>query len=408
LGSANKWIGKDAGRAAKFSPVEESDPLTFSNSYYVADIDIGTPDQNFSVIMDTASSILWVPGTHCYCYRMTGTLYNPDNSSTCEEHNTTFTLAYRNHNAKEWGTCSGQLATDVVCIADICVNATFGIASYVSNSQYGYCGLAFATLTDLQVMSPVQNMIFNNMLDNPWFTLWLTSTHANDKEINGQLTLGDYDPQHCSDKCDWVSLTNAGYYQFEIDQIIVKGNFAASSVQAISDSTSRFIYGPSETISKIAAGFDAGPTPPYIINCGLRGHLPPIIIKINGIEYPVSSNAYIVKSDDYDNVCGLAFGPLGNETSGELWVLGQVWIREYCQVYDMKNKRIGICQNNYPPHKTTTTTATTRNIAHETTQTPSLPPPPPPTTSFSPPTVLVIPKMFIVFLTLFQFVRYYN
>lgn len=79
------------------------------------------------------------------------------------------------------GSCSGNMDTDTVTIADVTVsNQPFGeattLASFFAGQPFdGICGLAFQTLAVDRVIPPVQNMIQLGMLPNPWFTVWMTS-----------------------------------------------------------------------------------------------------------------------------------------------------------------------------------------------------------------------------------------
>jgi len=104
---------------------------------------------------------------------------------------------------------------------------------------------------------------------------------------------------------------------------------------------------------------------PCVVSCSLYGKLPPVVFTIKGKKYPVSSYSYVV---NLNGTCFLGFQPSGSIGSVD-WILGDVWIREYCQIYDMGNKRLGICNNldkGYTTHsveyttKSMPTTSTTK------------------------------------------------
>lgn len=77
----------------------------------------------------------------------------------------------------------------------------------------------------------------------------------------GLLTLGDYDKEHCSADCDWVDLTSATYYQFNVQNVQVgksstndvvrRGRRSVGSSAAISDTGTSLIAGPTSTINSI-------------------------------------------------------------------------------------------------------------------------------------------------------------
>uniref|UniRef100_A0A0M3J2X7 Peptidase A1 domain-containing protein n=1 Tax=Anisakis simplex TaxID=6269 RepID=A0A0M3J2X7_ANISI len=75
----------------------------------------------------------------------------------------------------------------------------------------------------------------------------------------------------------------------------------------------------------------------YTVTCGTH---PNITFVIGGIEYSVTSKDYIVEYKR--NECILMMGALGE--GDELWILGDPFIRQYCQIYDMGRKRIGFAE----------------------------------------------------------------
>jgi hypothetical protein len=331
--------------------VDVSEPLKdYSDLSYVADLTIGTPPQTFTVVMDTGSAILWVQGRDCrtlFCNAPEK--YDSSKSSTYHGDGRTLQLFYGS------GSCKIVLAEDKVCITDsLCVNQTFGMASTVapafrSNTMDGICGLAFQALAKNEdnILPPVQQMINDNLFDNPWFTFWLTSLADPNGQSGGQMTLGDYDTEHCSTQVDWVPLSRATYYQINLSKVQVGQIVITSTIeQAISDTGTSFIVGPTKEINQIAqalGGVYNKAQGVFNVDCNKWGNLPPIYFTINGKEYPVSSYSYVMEYGG-EGKCALGFSGM-NVGDGVSWILGDVWIREYCQVYDMRNKRLGICKN---------------------------------------------------------------
>jgi hypothetical protein len=262
-----------------------------------------------------------------------------------------------------------MIAYDTVCIADVCVTqqpfgeATSLAAFFSGQPMDGICGLAFQSLAVDRVIPPVYNMIQQGLLDNPWFTVWMTSEGNVQGTNGGQITLGDYDTAHCSATCDWVPLSSATYYEFTLDgyKVDTKGGkavvenhpralaangrqrrSAAVGSAAISDTGTSLIAGPSsdiDTICKQLGGTPSGGI--YTIACDKKGTLPDVIFTINGKDYPVSSTNYVVP--DGTGKCMLGFEGM-RAVAGPKWIMGDCFIREYCNVYDMGNKRLGLCK----------------------------------------------------------------
>jgi len=391
---AKKQATKNALRANGLGDtISETD---YDDTTYVADITIGTPPQTFTVIMDTGSSNLWVPGKECgsgstgsvcgqecqglmckfkcdaSCCNGAGSafmykaslaarpqsqnpcsgkhLFDTTKSSTYTKNGQSFQIQYGT------GSCSGYLATDKVCMGDLCVNNGFGVATtlapfFAGQELDGILGLAFQSLAEKDVKPPVQTMIDNKMLANPWFSVWMTATHT-EGTAGGEITFGDYDTQHCAANVDWVPLSSATYYQFNLDGVRIGGTGGSSDVvivapttgakvQAISDTGTSLIVGTPAQIQQIAqklGGQYDKRQGIYTVDCQKAKTLPPVIFTLNGKDYPVSAKNYVLSGGD--NVCYLGF----DSDKDPMWILGDCFIREYCQVYDMGNKRLGIAK----------------------------------------------------------------
>jgi len=47
------------------SSLQDEPLINAFNSYYIGDVSVGTPSQNFTVIFDTGSADLWIPSVSC-------------------------------------------------------------------------------------------------------------------------------------------------------------------------------------------------------------------------------------------------------------------------------------------------------------------------------------------------------
>jgi hypothetical protein len=339
----------------------DEEPLKdYTDTEYAGEVDIGTPAQKFSVVMDTGSANLWVASDKCTTKTSCKgkTEFVESKSSTYKSSTQKFSIQYGT------GSCSGTIGYDTVCIAGVCVeqqpfgDATSLAAFFTDQPMDGICGLAFQSLAVDRVIPPVLNMIQQNLLDNPWFTVWMTSEGNVQGTNGGQITLGDYDTDHCSSTCDWVPLSSATYYEFILDGYKVDTSSSSKAVAAtnprvpsrrrratgsaaISDTGTSLIAGPSEDIDTICKQLGGKPDGGlYTIPCSKKDSLPDVIFTINGKDYPVSSKNYVVPDGTQ---CILGFQGM-RAVAGPKWILGDCFIREYCNVYDMGNKRLGLCK----------------------------------------------------------------
>jgi len=403
LASEGKWeeyfgkkqAARNAMRANGFGTIDEID---YDDAVYVSEITIGTPPQKFTVVMDTGSSNLWVPGKECgsggggqcgkqcqgflcqfvcdrsccngpqaeFMYKApqaapqsacTGkSLFDGSTSSSYKKDGQSFRIQYGT------GSCSGYTATDKVCLGDLCVDNGFGVATtlapfFAGQPLDGILGMGFQSLAVNKIKPPVQTMIDQHLLANPWFTVWMTKKNA-EGVVGGLITLGDYDKQHCSDKVDFIPLSSATYYQIALDgvkvgsqnggqEFVVMRQSSNSGVQAISDTGTSLIAGPAQQIKQIAqklgGQFDQREGV-YMVPCDAINTLPPVIFTIGGKDFAVSAKNYVDQISETDKRCFLGFQGFPSGGQGPQWILGDCFIREYCQVYDMGGKRLGLAK----------------------------------------------------------------
>jgi len=319
---------------------DDQEPQTdFWDTFYLGDVDIGTPKQKFTVVLDTGSSDLWIPDkTYVGADKHR---FDSSKSSTYYKDGGKWTIQYGS------GSATGFKGIDQVCFGetDLCVtNQTFGQATGMGVQAQqpldGICGMAFPSISMEHTDPPFLNLINQGKVKNPFFTVWLTMLKPSPSgQIGGEFTFGDYDTEHCAATGDWVKLTSATWWEFNMDGVSV-GTEKYKGGSAISDTGTSFIIGPYQTIKSIATKLGGVFDPSsglYTIDCNAQ--VEDMVITINGKNYPIESKNMIV---DFGPPTGCALG-LGGAFMGEpQWILGDTFIRQYCNVYDMDKKQIGL------------------------------------------------------------------
>ncbi|XP_065540487.1 pepsin A-like [Lathamus discolor] len=307
------------------------------NSYY-GTISIGTPPQEFTVIFDTGSSNLWVPSVYCASLSCSNhRRFNPAKSSTFISTNESLYIAYGT------GSMSGVLGYDTVKVADIEVyNQIFGLSESEPGDFFyyspfdGILGLAYPSIA-----SAGATPVFDNMMNEGLVARDLFSVYLSKNEESGSFVLfGAIDPYYVTNGIAWIPLSAETYWQITMQSVSIKGKaiVCQHSCQAIVDTGTSLLAMPNRDLTKILDAL--GATSSGEISCEDQHQLPDVVFHINGVEFPVTPSAYVVKSD---GVCSLGFEGMEVPTeSGELWILGDVFIREYYVVFNRAKNMVGL------------------------------------------------------------------
>ncbi|XP_040909381.1 pepsin A-like [Toxotes jaculatrix] len=308
-------------------------------SYYGV-VSIGTPPQSFTVIFDTGSSNLWVPSVYCSSQACENhRRFNPQQSSTFSSNNQALSIQYGT------GSMTGFLASDVVEVGGISVsNQVFGLsqseAPFMAQMQAdGILGLAFQSIASDDVVPVFYNMVNQGLVSQAMFSVYL----SDDGQQGSEVVFGGVDSSHYTGQITWIPLTSASYWQIKMDSVTINGEIVACSggCQAIIDTGTSLIVGPNSDISNINAWVGAS-TNQYgeaTVNCQNIQSMPDVTFTLNGNAFTVPASAYVSETN-YG--CNTGFGQGG---SSQLWILGDVFIREYYAVFDAHALYVGLAKS---------------------------------------------------------------
>uniref|UniRef100_A0A8B9P428 pepsin A n=1 Tax=Apteryx owenii TaxID=8824 RepID=A0A8B9P428_APTOW len=300
--------------ASKYFPTlastVSSEPLeNYMDMEHFGTISIGTPAQEFTVLFDTANH----------------NRFNPAGSSTSESTNESLSI-------QGTGSMTG-FGYDTVGIRQRCLslfNQIFEL-SQTEPGDFFYCtpsddilGLAFPSIA-----SPGATPVFDNMM-----------IRARDGPSGSFVMFGGTDYSYTSGGLTWIPRSAEGYWQITMDSISTSEEIlaCASSCQAIIDTGTSLLAGPSNAVADIQYALGANSNGE--ISCDSISSMPDIIFNLNGNAFSVPTSSYILQKD---GSCSLAFEGLNLPTdSGDLWILGDTFIREYYVVFDGANNRVGL------------------------------------------------------------------
>nr|XP_023925137.1 aspartic proteinase-like [Quercus suber] len=227
----------------------------YLDAQYFGEIGIGTPPQIFTVIFDTGSSNLWVPSDKCFlslaCYFHSK--YKSSESKTYKKDGTSAAIQYGS------GAISGFFSYDDVKVGDLVVKSQEfieatrepGVTFLVAKFD-GLLGLGFQEISVGNATPLWYNMVEQGLIKEPVFSFWLN--RKTEEEAGGELVFGGVDPNHFKGEHTFVPVTQKGYWQFDMGDVLIGGKptgYCSGSCAAIADSGTSLMAGPTAVITMI-------------------------------------------------------------------------------------------------------------------------------------------------------------
>jgi len=307
----------------------------YMDAQYYGEVSIGSPAQTFKVVFDTGSSNLWVPNKAMKGLFFNHQTYDSSKSSTYEKNGTSFAIQYGS------GSLSGFISKDDVTVGDLTVKGQlFGEATKEPGLTFrvakmdGICGMAFQSIA-VTGATPVWYSLLDQS-DEKVFAFYLGHTTA-----QSEMTIGGTDSKHYTGDITYVPLNSQTYWQFGLDSMSVGGSNVASKADAIADTGTSLMAGPSTVMTAINKKLGAkrvGLTQEYTVDCSTISSLPEIEIVLAGNKFTLAAKDYILQ---VQGQCLSGFMGLAALNSRNLYILGDVFIRKYYTVFDAKNARVG-------------------------------------------------------------------
>eukprot|EP00300_Choanocystis_sp_HF-7_P000435 c1034_g1_i1.p1 GENE.c1034_g1_i1~~c1034_g1_i1.p1 ORF type:complete len:617 (+),score=119.23 c1034_g1_i1:1-1851(+) len=191
----------------------------YRNTQYTALVSVGSPPQQFHVILDTGSANFWVYGSECgspACKAHSS--FDSSRSSTFQTNETSFFVKYGS------GRINGILCEDSVTLGSLVIpHQVFGLVTRETGSAFmwgkydGILGLAFPSLA-IEGSQPVLDTIMHEGLVSPMFSFYFSSGKA-----DSAFYVGGVPPAYANHKYTWHSVIRQGYWELGMDDVLING-----------------------------------------------------------------------------------------------------------------------------------------------------------------------------------------
>lgn len=320
-------------------------PLSnYMNAQYYADISIGTPPQDFKVILDTGSSNLWVPSSECgslACFLHSK--YDHSESSSYKENGTDFSIRYGS------GSLEGYISQDTLTIGDLTIpKQDFAEATSEPGLAFafgkfdGILGLAYDTISVDKVVPPFYNAIDKGLVDDAQFAFYLNDK---DTDKSGEITFGGYDESKIKGNITWLPIRRKAYWEVKFNGIGLGEEFAElENHGAAIDTGTSLITLPSGLAEIINSeiGAKKGWSGQYSLDCDSRANLPDMTFNFNGYNFTINPYEYTL---EVSGSCISAITPMDfPEPVGPMAIIGDAFLRKYYSIYDVENNAVGLAE----------------------------------------------------------------
>ncbi|KAH0585064.1 putative aspartic-type endopeptidase CTSD [Termitomyces sp. J132] len=320
---------------------------------YLATVQIGTPAQDFSILMDSGSADFWVGSEQCQSeagggcgnHKFLGT----QSSSSFVDTGSQFQVTYGT------GQVAGDIVTDDVSIAGLALNNhTFGVAliestdfSDDSTPFDGLMGLAQSTLSEQQTPTPIESLAKQGLVADA-ITSYKIPRLA-DNLNDGEITFGGLDATKF-DSTTLVTVANVnqqGFWEGAMDAITVDGQDAGLQGRtAILDTGTTLIVAPpndAAAVHKLIEGAQDAGQGSFIVPCTTNAS---VALSFGGTSFAIDPRDIAFQPVDPndptgDCISGISSGQIGGATE---WLVGDVFLKNVYYSTDVNKNTVSLAK----------------------------------------------------------------
>lgn len=309
-------------------------------------IDVGSPAKTFTVSIDTGSTDLFLPSIDCLDSCNGHNRYNPSSSSTAVDLHRDFVLTYGE------GEVMGKQFADNVAIGGYeAEGQTLGAATVYSidfSSENfipdGLAGFAFESISGYPAPPLFQTLVESGQLQEAVFGVKLSAAPGASELYLGGTNTAQYQQGNLS----YTPVTNAGYWEVNLDQISRAGvPVGEPEASSIIDTGTTLIVTNMGNATLYFAGIPGVTSYVeesevlYSIPCNIIDDYAPTLT-FGGRPFTVSGDTFNlgpVEEGSSDCLAGVA-----GVKDLDFWIVGDVFLQNVYSIFDMGGLRVGFAE----------------------------------------------------------------
>lgn len=330
--------------------------------YYTAQVEIGTPPQQISLLVDTGSSDTWVFTSSTQRKRGgsgSTSIFDSGRSSSFKENGTEFSIQYGK------GSCSGSWGTDTLNIGGAVVkHLSIGLASEVSQINTGLLGIgrpmAESTYVhggDMYLNLPLK-MQAEGLINSASYSLALNDLNSG----SGTILFGGVDRDYFHGPLMELPITHPSHMGVTLNGMYASGvanyNLMKKPMVTILDSGTSLSYLDGDTLSAYRTAVNSNPSfnlgSKYYTDCNVSNSLMLDFGK-GHIEVPSYNFLWPVEMFVNKITAAIVFprnscyiGLEKNSAHEDFLLFGDNILRSMYIVYDVTDERIGVAKAKSP------------------------------------------------------------
>lgn len=312
---------------------------------YFGTLHVGTPKQKFTVVFDTGSGNLLVPGKDCMSTAcLQHDRFDESSSSTMKEVNCDGSPVQGKESVDEvtikfgTGEITGRCLEDQICVGSICSRGSFIAASdetahpFAAFAFDGVLGLALPGMAQGSSFSLLERLNSAGALKAPLFSVFLS-----DSDLEGsEIVFGEVREHRMATDVFWVPVSRpTGYWQVQIEDVTLndkKQEICANCQVAVDTGTSE-LAGPSTVINQLEESLNVAS------DCSNFDKLPKLGFMVKGRILNLDPKDYIDKAE---GDCKVSLMRLDvPPPNGPLFVFGIPFLQKFYTVYNRDTKEVG-------------------------------------------------------------------